>query len=459
MAVLTGAGQIVADYLGWPVAVYMLKPLTMVLIISIAARAAMRRPGGFAVAVTAGLTISLVGDVFLMLPGDHFIAGLVSFLIAHLVYIAAFSAGLPLLPRARHLLPFAVYGAVIFALIAPGLGGMAVPVAAYLMVILVMGWRAVARWVVVNGLSGRLAAMGALLFLASDTALAINRFRAPFDAADLVIMTTYYTGQWLIAISAAVTVASRTRPSEPKADNVISFKKRIRAWLIVTIGSAVFRMWFPTCRVRLVGEHVYRRYSEGRLPAVVATWHRGAIFLVWLFGRLKPMIMFSRSNDGELIARFAEKVGVIPVRGSSSRGGGQALRTMVKFLGGKGSRLAATVLDGPRGPRFEAKKGLLFLSRISGAPLVPVIVSAWPAVTLKKTWDRTLIPLPFSRVVVMIGEPIEIPPDTDSEKLEAFRVEVENTLKEMMRAADTDTGYIRAWPGIYDPVDTTPKGA
>jgi len=229
--------------------------------------------------------------------------------------------------------------------------------------------------------------------------------------------------------------------------------RRLRDWLIVTIGTPVVRLWFATCRVRLVGEAVYHRHTGGQAPAVVATWHRGTIFLVWLFRRLKPMIMISRSRDGELIARFAAKLGVISVRGSSSRGGGQALRTMVKFLHGDGSRIAATVLDGPQGPRFVAKKGLLFLAKIGHAPLIPVVVSAWPALTLGRAWDRTLIPLPFSNVTVMIGDPVWIPPDTDSAGLESIRIAVENTLKEMVHAADTATGYRRVWPRIYDPSD------
>jgi len=237
----------------------------------------------------------------------------------------------------------------------------------------------------------------------------------------------------------------------PKDDRPI--KRRIRDWLIINVGTVVFRLWFATCRITLEGEDIYRKYTRSPIPAVVGTWHRGAIFLVWFFRRLKPMIMFSRSNDGELIAGFAEKLGVIPVRGSSSRGGGQALRTMVKFLGGDGSRLAATVLDGPRGPRFVAKKGLLFLARIGNAPLVPVAVSAWPAITLKKSWDRTMIPLPFSRVIVMIGNPIHIPSDIDSHGLEGIRVTVDNTLKEMVRQADAATGYHRVWQAVYDDAD------
>ena len=209
MAVLTGAGHIVADYLGPPVAVYTLKPLTMLLITAIAVRAIGRPVRKYPATIAAGLIISLVGDVFLMLPGDYFIPGLVSFLVAHIIYIAAFSMGRPLRLRVGRLLPFAVYGVLVFDLMAPGLGDMAIPVAIYLAVILVMGWQAVDRWLEVRGLSARLAAIGALLFLVSDTALAANRFLSPFAAADLVVMSTYYTAQWLIAVSAATSVPEK----------------------------------------------------------------------------------------------------------------------------------------------------------------------------------------------------------------------------------------------------------
>jgi len=174
---------------------------------------------------------------------------------------------------------------------------------------------------------------------------------------------------------------------------------------------------------------------------VGATWHRGAIFLVWFFRNIHPMIMFSRSKDGELFARFAEKIGVIPIRGSSSRGGDAALRSMIKFLSGPGVRKAATVLDGPTGPRCIAKKGMIALAMEAGVPLLPIMVSAYPAITLKKTWDKTMIPLPFSRVVVMYRRPWHIPKDLDSEQLEVLREDVEETLNKMMQELDRKTGY------------------
>jgi lysophospholipid acyltransferase (LPLAT)-like uncharacterized protein len=232
-------------------------------------------------------------------------------------------------------------------------------------------------------------------------------------------------------------------------------KKRLRNWLIIQTGTVVLRVWFATCRVRVIGGDIFDRIVSNREPAVAATWHRGAGFLIWYFRRARPMILFSRSNDGELISGFAENLGIVPVRGSSSQGGGQALRTMLKFLRGNGSRLVATVMDGPQGPRFRAKKGLLFLSRMAGVPLVPIAVSAWPALTLKNAWDRTIIPLPFSCVTVMYGNPIQVPKNTDDRGLNALTGKVEARLNAMMGELDRQTGYIRKWPEVYG-VDTHP---
>lgn len=215
----------------------------------------------------------------------------------------------------------------------------------------------------------------------------------------------------------------------------------LRVRLVAGLAARVLNLWFSTCRITIEGEEHHLRFALGPEKTVGATWHRGAIFLVWFFRRVRPMILFSRSGDGDLIAGFAERLGVIPVRGSTSRGGGEALRRMVSFLQGPGGRKAATVLDGPRGPRCVAKKGMVALAKMAGVPLLPVMVSAWPAITLKKTWDRTMIPLPFSRVLVVYRDPWCIPRDCRGEDLEMFRRRVEDTLNRMMDEADQRTGY------------------
>jgi lysophospholipid acyltransferase (LPLAT)-like uncharacterized protein len=217
--------------------------------------------------------------------------------------------------------------------------------------------------------------------------------------------------------------------------------RSIRTRLLVTAASAALRLWFGTCRVRIKGGRWYDRYIAGPDKVVGATWHRGAIFLVWFFRRQRPMIMFSRSRDGDLFAAFAARLGVVPVRGSSSRGGREALVQMAHFLKRPGPQKAATVLDGPRGPRYLAKKGMILLAMEAGVPLLPIMVSARPAFTLEKAWDKTMIPLPFSRVTVSFREPWQIPADLSEAKLEALRQEVERTLNHMMAELDRETGY------------------
>jgi len=217
-------------------------------------------------------------------------------------------------------------------------------------------------------------------------------------------------------------------------------KKIARQWLI-RLAVAIFNLWFATCRVKIIGQSVHDRFATLQGGAVGATWHRGAIFLIWFYRRLNPMVMFSRSGDGDLIAGFAEHLGVVPVRGSSSRGGREALKQMVAFLNQPGGRKAATVMDGPRGPRYVAKMGMIALAKFAGVPLIPFAVSARPTLTLKKTWDKTMIPLPFSRVTVVCGEPWHIPPTLRGAELEALRQAFEDTLNDLRRQADRDTGY------------------
>jgi lysophospholipid acyltransferase (LPLAT)-like uncharacterized protein len=163
--------------------------------------------------------------------------------------------------------------------------------------------------------------------------------------------------------------------------------------------------------------------------------------MVWFFRKQRPVVMFSQSRDGDLIATFAEKLGIVPVRGSSSKGGREALRSMIAQLRRPGVNKAATVLDGPRGPRCVAKPGMILLAKKAGLPLLPIMASAHPAFTLKKTWDRTMIPLPFSKVVVGYGEPLHIPRRLNKNGLEDLRREVEGTLNHMMAELDERTGY------------------
>lgn len=210
--------------------------------------------------------------------------------------------------------------------------------------------------------------------------------------------------------------------------------------LIRKVLVPLVRLWFSTCRVTILNEQIYHEYFLSDIPIVVGTWHRASIYFLYFFGNFRPMIMISQSKDGEMLAQYAAGFGVIPARGSSQKGGRDALEQMRGYIlsGGKG---CATVLDGPRGPAYVAKKGMIHLAKLTGAPLIPLIWSANRVITIRDSWDKTMLPLPWSKVYVAFGEPIDIPAETSSRALEYYRQLVQDQLNSMMEEVDRRCGY------------------
>ena len=160
------------------------------------------RRDGYAAALAGGLTLSALGDLLLEVPG-HFVAGLATFLCAHVAYTAAF-VRVERRWRIARALPFALWLLGAFAWIRPGLGEMTVPVVVYMLAIGTMMWRAAARLggAASDDATARAALAGAILFGLSDTLIAIDRFRAPLPGAPYAIILLYWAGQAGIAASA-----------------------------------------------------------------------------------------------------------------------------------------------------------------------------------------------------------------------------------------------------------------
>ncbi len=201
LVVISAALTISAECRGPKRNVYFFKPLTTILIILLAAIPKYPVPAVYRYLIIAGLVFSLAGDVFLMLPSDRFILGLLSFLVAHLFYIAAFmfagSGATSKLVGAVLL----IYGCLMLWRLWPTLGHMKTPVVVYTLAILLMALMAVS-WYLKGGREGSyLAAVGAIVFVASDSILAFNRFKGSFRGAQFLILTTYFTAQSLIALS------------------------------------------------------------------------------------------------------------------------------------------------------------------------------------------------------------------------------------------------------------------
>lgn len=191
-------------YVGRPWLVYVFKPLTMLWVLALASQSSDAVPTWYTGLIIAGLLFSLAGDVFLMLPSDRFVQGLGSFLVAHLFYVVAFAADGGAEGPLLALLPGGVLGGLMFVWLRPGLGRMGAPVACYVIAIVAMAGFALARWLEAPSAGTQLACIGAGLFVLSDGLLAANRFRTPFSAAQAVVLSTYFSGQCLIALSTGV---------------------------------------------------------------------------------------------------------------------------------------------------------------------------------------------------------------------------------------------------------------
>jgi lysophospholipid acyltransferase (LPLAT)-like uncharacterized protein len=194
-------------------------------------------------------------------------------------------------------------------------------------------------------------------------------------------------------------------------------------------------------RVRVSQEDVFLRFVKSGRKGIAAIWHQripGVLGYVRKFRYLSMSVMISKSRDGDWIAPVVQWLGLRPVRGSSSRGGRKALAAMVEDLAT--NQIAAHVVDGPRGPKAVVKAGLISMAQLSGAAIIPVYISvnrAWIA----RSWDRCLIPKPFSRVLVRFGQPIDVPQQMESEAFEALRLEVEKKMIEGHALDDLNWGW------------------
>ena len=167
---------------------------------------------------------------------------------------------------------------------------------------------------------------------------------------------------------------------------------------------------------------------------IYASWHQRFFPGITFFTTRKPIaIMISQSRDGEYISRIVDILGWLPVRGSSSRGGPEAIQKLKK-LSTDGYKIGH-IVDGPKGPHGVIKPGLLTIAQYSRISIVPTITSGQKKWVFS-SWDRFMVPKPFSRVIIRFGKPIFIPENLDDEIFEERRSFVEQKLHELYE--DTD---------------------
>ncbi|MCF8092958.1 MAG: lysophospholipid acyltransferase family protein [Desulfotignum sp.] len=183
-----------------------------------------------------------------------------------------------------------------------------------------------------------------------------------------------------------------------------------------------------TLRLRVENENHWKKMLEQRIPVLLCAWHQQFFAAINHFGnyaRYHPGLMISRSRDGDLISGVANRVGWHTPRGSSSRGGKDAMNAMIAHL--KQYGFGAHILDGPRGPMGKIKPGVIRMAHAAGARVVPFYVTADNA-WFFNSWDRFMLPKPFSRVCITFGQDIVLEPVDTPEQFEQQRRYLENLL-------------------------------
>jgi lysophospholipid acyltransferase (LPLAT)-like uncharacterized protein len=207
--------------------------------------------------------------------------------------------------------------------------------------------------------------------------------------------------------------------------------KRIAAFVVGWLVRWLVTLWLSTCRLEVFGREVEEAYRQEHPTQglLYASWHCAIVFFAYFFRDRNLAVLVSTSRDGELASQLIRPLGFVPVRGSSSRRGLQALREM-KTIAQKGYR-CGVVVDGPRGPRQVSKIGIIYLARLSGLPIIPVIWSADRHWRLN-SWDRTVIPKPFARIALLYHDkPIFVAPDASRDVCEQYRRTLDRILNRM----------------------------
>jgi lysophospholipid acyltransferase (LPLAT)-like uncharacterized protein len=212
------------------------------------------------------------------------------------------------------------------------------------------------------------------------------------------------------------------------------FVYRLAVWAATGIIELVWR----TARMRIIGGEQLEAVLREHGAVVPVFWHQHLLVCARFVasGRiagLKPGFMVSPSVDGQAPAMLAKQYGAHVVRGSGSYTGMRAVRGVHQAIVKEGISPAITP-DGPRGPRFVLKPGALFTAQITGKPVVPIAYAAKPA-RLLRTWDKFVIPMPFAKVCIAIGEPYFVNGKLEDAQMEAAQRELERSLLQTYRTA------------------------
>jgi len=213
----------------------------------------------------------------------------------------------------------------------------------------------------------------------------------------------------------------------------MGLKRRILFLLTTRLGWLLILLLGKLTRIKVIGGEHLEDLQKKDVSFIYLMWHGRILLPIYLHRKKGVTAMVSLHQDGEMIAQTLQRLGYRTIRGSSTRGGSKAFHQMVRVL--RRGAVCAIIPDGPKGPRQKFKPGALYLSRLTGAYLLPMSFSSSKKIQLN-SWDRFVIMCPLSRSVLIYGEPIRVERDLRGQELERLRVLLETRMIQLDREAD-----------------------
>ena len=232
------------------------------------------------------------------------------------------------------------------------------------------------------------------------------------------------------------TPAKQTTNNNKKQPRRMTFKRKLSYALLKPVLLFIVNFIWLSCRVKVIGSENMDMVVNKQKPVIPCYWHQQHLFCAWYMLQqikrgMKIGFLVSPSVDGEIPAKIVASRGARVIRGSSTRTGAQALRDMYQIITKEGVS-PVTTSDGPTGPIFKFKPGATMLSQMTKAPMLPIACAAKNAWYLG-SWDRFMIPKPFTLVVVAVGEPVSV--EKAEKDLLPVQVQMEEVINAMMAQA------------------------
>ena len=228
-------------------------------------------------------------------------------------------------------------------------------------------------------------------------------------------------------------------------------KFRLVTWLISLILYVYILLILHTTKWTINEKDGLTAVLKKHKQVIGISWHSRSPLLPFFWNRKYPLnALVSKHHDGRIVANLITLIGVKTIDGSTSSNATSSALNMVRILE-KGESVAI-IPDGPLGPRQRLSMSPIYLAQRTGVCILPVMYSVANAKIFKKSWDRMILPKPFSKGVALIGEPIFIPETSDKAKMEHYRKKVEDAMNELQYRADTLTGLPKIFPAALDEI-------